>query len=98
MTKEERKVYMKKYRQEHREQINANRRYWAAQNIERYREYNRRNAHAYYEKHKDDPEFKAKLKEASKKWVEKNRERNRAYQRERYRQKAIEQREVARNG
>ena len=97
MTKEERKEYMKKYRQEHREQINANRRYWAAQNLERYREYNRRNSKAYYERHKDDPEFKAKCKESSKRWVENNRDRWNAYQTERYKRKAIEQQEVANN-
>lgn len=35
MTKEERAEYMKKYRDENREQINANKRYWYKQNRER---------------------------------------------------------------
>lgn len=40
----------------------------------------------YYAEHKDDPEYKAKHNELSKKWVEENRDRWNAYQRE-YRRK-----------
>lgn len=102
-TKEERAEYMKKYREEHRDQLNANKRYWYKQNRERLVKKQReaytgekREKHlvyirAYYEKHKDDPEYKARNRENQRRWQEKNSERLNAYKREQYRAKKGEE-------
>lgn len=44
---------------------------------------NRLAAKTYYENHKDDPEYKQMKKDSHNKWLEKNRDRWNAYQRER---------------
>jgi hypothetical protein len=115
MTKEEKAAYMKKYREEHLEEINANRRYWYRQNKERVKQYNKtyyeahrttpprpkrtwdetRDAHRvvckkYYEKNKNDPEFKAMLRASQAKWLEKNRDKWNAYLREYRKRKKLE--------
>ena len=81
MTNEERAAYMKKYRQEHKEQIKANQEYYRAQNPDLVNAYSRK----YHNTHKDDPEYKRKKKENFYKWLEKNRDKYNAYQRERAR-------------
>lgn len=86
-TKEERAEYMKKYRQEHREELNASRRYWYRLNLERERARSRANGKIFYERHKDDAEFKRKKNEVSKKWEANNRERRNALQRKYYAKK-----------
>ena len=105
MTKEERAEYMKKYRKEHREELNANRRYYYKRNKEKIKEQNKpsnrvyRESHreelkayskAYYASHKDDPEFKKKAYESEKRSIEKNREKWNAYYREYRKRKALE--------
>ena len=72
-TKEEKLEYFKRYRQEHKAEI--------SQSLKYYRKI-----------HKDkfnSPEYKAKIKEASKRWVANNREKYNAYHRE-YRRKRKE--------
>lgn len=83
MTKEERAEYMKRYREEHREQTNANQRYYRNQNKERTREL----ARNYYHRHKDDPEFMRRRREAVNRWMDKNRDEWNARQREYQRKK-----------
>ena len=41
---------------------------------EKFQEYNKWNAKKYYDKHKDDPEFKEKLKKRNKSYYQRNRE------------------------
>ena len=67
-SKEERADYMKKYRKENRDQINSNRRYYYRQN----REYEIFRQNEYLKEH---PEVR-------KKWIDKNKDKVRAYQRE----------------
>lgn len=50
MTKEERAAYMKKYRVEHREEINANRRYYYSRNKERFKSYYQKGKAKYRER------------------------------------------------
>ena len=89
-SKEERAEYMRKYREKNREKINAYRReyylksilngtlkYYPA-NSEKQREYRK----SYYQLHKNELSYKEARKEATKRWVEKNREKWNAYQRE----------------
>lgn len=92
MTKQERAEYMREYRQKNREQINSNARYYYKQNKERLAEKNRENAKRYYDSHKGDPEFIKKQREAHKRYVEKNREKWNAYNRELYHRRAEEYR------
>lgn len=87
-TKEERAEYMKRYRQEHREELNASKRYRYRLNLERERARSRANAKIFYENHKNDAEFKRKRNENVKKWEAKNRERRNALQRAYYARKA----------
>lgn len=108
MTEEERKAeYMRKYRAEHREEINANARYWKSHNKEKVNEYQRRYkqtlegreknrmaSKAYYDRNKNDPEFMAKKRANAQRWIENNRERFNAYQRERYHRKKLAERAV----
>ena len=100
-TKEERAEYMKKYLEEHREQIKANRRYWHEHNRERVKRVNKayKDAHQdemreylkkYYEVHKNDPDFKDKQKRWHDKWIENNRDKWNAYCREYRKRKALE--------
>lgn len=86
-TKEERAEYMKRYRQEHREELNASKRYWYRLNLERERERSRANAKIFYETHKDNTEFKQKRCENVKNWIANNRERHNANQRKCYARK-----------
>ena len=88
MTKEELAEYQKKYREEHREQINANKRYWYKRNRDKVREYQRE----YHKKRKDEPEYKAKRKESVKRYRENNRDKFNASCRERYHRKKLEER------
>lgn len=81
MTKEERAAYMRKWHAEHREQINANRRYNYAHNPE-IKEKEKAWHKAWREKHKNDPEYKAKMRENTKRWRENNREYWNAYVRD----------------
>jgi hypothetical protein len=81
-TKEERAEYMKRYRQENRERINASKRYWLRLNRERERARSRKDSKNYYDRHKDEADFKQKKCAAVKNWVANNRERWNAYQRE----------------
>ena len=74
-TKEERAAYMKKYREEHREELNANRRY----NRQRHPERAKAVSKAYYERHKNDPEYKKRAKENTKRWIANNRDYWNAY-------------------
>lgn len=92
MTKEERAEYMRKYRAEHREEIKACRREHYIKSIlngtlkdypkdpEKVREYNK----AYYQRHKQEirEKYKEARKEATKRWIENNRDKWNAYQRE----------------
>lgn len=110
MTKEEKDEYHRKYVAEHREEINANTRYRYQKNPE-VRDRQRKRMKDYYEKHKNDPEYRARALECSKRyqkknrerinaknreWYAKNRERIKAYHRERYRaKKEVEGREGA---
>lgn len=101
MTPEERSEYMKRYRAEHREELNANRRYYykkhkkqiIAQNYKSGKKWRAANQERlkqyrkkYYEEHKNDPEFMKRRNASSQRWIEKNREKFNAYQRE-YRRK-----------
>lgn len=81
-TKEYRAEYMKRYRQENRELINASKRYWRRLNREKERARARVNFKNYYDRHKDEDTFKQKQYDAFKKWVANNREKYNAYQRE----------------
>ena len=94
-TKEYRAEYMKKYRAENREQINANKRYWLKRNPEKVKAQAKKDNAKAYEKHKDNPEFKAKNIANSMRWQKENRERVNAYQRERYRRKKLAERSEA---
>ena len=97
MTKEERAEYMKKYRKEHREQINANQRYYYKHRKEELIEKNRKRSKEYYyankekqseymkkyyAEHKDDPEFMKQKRRTFERWLNNNRDRYNAYQRE----------------
>jgi hypothetical protein len=95
-TKEKRAEYMKKYRQEHREELNASNRYRYRLNLERERAKSRANGKIFYDRHKDDVEFKRKKNEVTKKWLANNRERRNAIQRAYYARKRAdnEQRET----
>lgn len=84
MSKEERAAYMKRYREEHKEEIRANQEYYRKQNKERYIESSRVYTRKYHNAHKNDPEYRRKRCECTKRWIEKNRDRWNAYQRERY--------------
>lgn len=77
MNKEEKAAYMKKYREEHLEEIKANRRYWYRQNKERVKQYNK----TYYETHGATCQAK---------WLEKNRDKWNAYMREYRKRKKLE--------
>lgn len=101
-TKEYKAEYAKKYNEEHQEQIKANRRYWYEHNRERVKRVNKayRDSHPdkvrecikkYYEAHKNDPDFKEKQKQYNKKWLDNNREKYNAYQREYRKRKAFEE-------
>lgn len=90
MTKEERAEYHKKYREEHREQINANQRYWRKHNPEKVKKQAKKDNAKAYEKRKNDPEFKAMQNQRWKKWYDNNRDKFNAYCRERYHQKKFE--------
>ena len=59
MTKEERSEYNRRYREEHRDQINAGVRYRYHHN-EKIRERNRKKARKWYQDHKHSPEIMAK--------------------------------------
>ena len=83
-TKEQRAEYMKKYRQENREQLNASRRYWYRLNLERERARSRACYKSYYEKHKDEADFKQKRYKVVKNWIANNREHYNAKQRKKY--------------
>jgi hypothetical protein len=97
-TKEYRAEYMKKYREEHREQLKANRRYYYQRNKKNILQPNPKAAEEnnvrvkrHYHSHKHDPEFKKKRNERVKRWIDNNRDRWNAYQREYYRKrKALE--------
>lgn len=80
-TKEERAEYMKQYRKEHREELNASKRYWYRLNLTRERARSRANGKIYYEKHKDDADFKQRNYANYKRWVANNRLHNNEYQR-----------------
>jgi hypothetical protein len=69
-TIEQRAEYMKRYREEHQDQIKANKRYWHKKHPNKSNEYFKK----YYEAHKNEPEFKAKRKEAQKRWRENHRD------------------------
>lgn len=103
-TKEERAEYMRKWREEHREEIRASRRYYYKRNREKVLAANRpsniayRNLHreelnakqrAYYAAHKDDPVFKRKAYENTKRWIENNRDKWNERQREYKKRKAL---------
>lgn len=92
-TKEEIAEYQRKYVAEHREEINANARYRYKKNPEVMDKQHKR-MKAYYEKHKNDPEYKARVLENVKRYREKNRERIKAYQRERYRARKENERKI----
>lgn len=81
-TKEQRAEYMKRYRQENRERINANQRYWYRIHLEQERERSRADSKTYYDKHKDEDTFKQRRYAAVKKWIANNREKYNDYQRE----------------
>ena len=92
MTKEELAEYHKKYREEHREQINANKRYWYKRNPEKAKAQAKRDNAKAYAKHKNDPERMAKRRESTKRWREKNRDKWNAYCREYYNRKKLAER------
>ena len=83
-SKEEKREYFRKYREEHRDELNAYRRnryssepdYKAKKAVE---------CKAWYEKHKNDPEFIAKRKAYHDKWLNENRDKWNTYNRERRR-------------
>lgn len=83
--KEKHREYMRNYRREHRDEINANARLRYRRDPERYRNYWRKT----YEQAKDTPEYKLKNRTYQKAWREKNREKYNTYQREYYRRKAL---------
>jgi hypothetical protein len=95
MTKEELAEYQKKYREEHREQINANKRYWYKRNPEKAKEQAKKDNAKAYAKHKNDPEYKAKRNEYAKRWRDNNRDKYNAYYRKYYRQKKLAERSEA---
>ena len=97
MTKEERAEYMKKYRAEHKEEIYITRKRWSMKNQERidkaqkeYAEAHREEIRAYhkayrkdyYNKHKDDADFKENRKIYRDNWLKLNRNKWNDYQRE----------------
>ena len=97
-TKEYRTEYMRKWRAEHREEM---REYYKQYRIkhfwdikyyksppEKRKIYNK----TYYEKHKNDEEFKKRSRECYKRWREKNRDKWNAYQREQKAKKRAEER------
>ena len=88
MTKDERREYMRNYRAENRDQINANKNYWRKRNPEKVK------AHAKkaYEKHKDDPEYKAMKNQNFKRWRNNHRAEYNAYQRAYYQRKKLAER------
>jgi hypothetical protein len=88
-TKEERAEYNKRYREENREKINANMRYWRKHNPEKVKEYAKKNNKSQYEKHKDNPKYKAMIRENYNRWRNNHRAEYNAYQRE-YRRKLAE--------
>jgi hypothetical protein len=92
MTKEERREYMRNYRAENREQINANKRYWLKRNPEKVKAQAKKDNAKAYEKCKNDPERMAKRREATKRWQENNRDKWNAYCRERYHKKKLAER------
>lgn len=89
MTKEEHSEYMRRYRIENRDQINAYRREHYKKNKEKILERQKKFeiTHPTYRK---TPEYKAKNAACHKKWVQENREHLRVYQREWYRKKKLE--------
>lgn len=105
-TKEYRAEYMKKWREENKEQIKANRRYYYQHHKEKILEQNNpsgiayRNLHReeintkakeWYYSHKNDPEFKKKAYANTKRWIENNRDKWNAYYREyKRKRKALE--------
>ena len=91
MTKDERREYMRNYRAENREQINANKRYWLKRNPEKVKA----QAKKAYEKHKNEPEYKARQAKVQKRWRENNREKWNAYYREYYKRKKLAERSGA---
>lgn len=95
MTKEELAEYQKKYREEHRAQINANKRYWRKHNPEKAKVQAKKDNAKAYEKCKNDPKYKAKRNEYAKRWRENNRDKWNAYCRERYHKKKLAERSEA---
>ena len=96
MTKEERREYQRKWRAEHKEHIKAYRReyyikhFWDRKDYPVNPEVNRKAAKSYYERHKNDEDFKARIKAAQKRWREKNRDKWNAYYREYRNRKKLE--------
>ena len=88
MTKDERREYMRNYRAENRDRINANKRYWLKRNPEKVKAQAKKD----YQKHKDDAEYKAKQYKAWKRWHESHKEQFNAYQREYYQRKKLAER------
>lgn len=95
MTPEEKKAYAKAYREEHREQIVANQRYWRKHNPEKVKAQAKKDNAKAYEKHKNDPEYKAKRNDAVKRWQKNNRDKWNAYCREYYKRKKLAERSGA---
>lgn len=94
-TKEYRAEYMKNYRAENRDQINANKRYWLKHNPEKVKAQAKKDNKKFYEKHKNDPKYKARNAESTKRWRENNRDKWNAYCRERYHRKKLAERREA---
>lgn len=97
------KEYQKKYRQENAEKLREYYRAYREKNHERIAEWQKRYsnspkgqetrkkcAKAYYEAHKNDPEYKEKKKAATARWQKKNREKLTEYNRQRRKRLAAE--------
>ena len=95
MTQDERREYMRNYRAENRDQINANKRYWYMRNPEKAKAQAKKDNAKAYAKHKNDPEYKAKRNEYAKRWRENSRDKYNAYYRKYYRQKKLAERSGA---
>jgi hypothetical protein len=88
-TDEERAIYMRNYRRANRDQINAYRRAYYYKHKEAILERQKKfeTSHPTYRK---TPEYKEKNALHHKRWVEKNRDHLREYQRNRYQKKKLE--------
>lgn len=85
MTKEERAEYMKKWRADHREQVNEYRREYY-----KFEKGRKAPSSVYHELHKHEPEYKRKNCVRVARWQKKHREQWNAYMREYRKRKAIE--------